>query len=175
MLKELVQSNNKIRATADGYQKELAKYKSEAYELNLENQNLREKLSLYEMRSKPKRANDVNDMQELFGLRKYCKQLEVQLKYTEFEKMKMAKELSYIGNKEPTHPIFMETSVRYFPTLSNHIKKSTIRQGGLAKNERSHSRVDIPTTRIKINNSSTLLGLGSDESDTGIKLLSARK
>ena len=48
MLKQLVQSNNQLRGSMEEVNKELTKYKAEAYELNLENQNFREKLSLYE-------------------------------------------------------------------------------------------------------------------------------
>ncbi len=44
--------------------------------------------------------------------RNYCSHLEMQLKYTEFEKMKMAQELAYMGNREPTRPIFAETAYR---------------------------------------------------------------
>ncbi len=81
-------------------------------------------------------------------LREYCRQLEVRLKYSEFEKMKMAKELSYIGNREPTPPIFLET-LQQFPTVKL-TTKAVLRTSRTTVKERSKSPFDIPNTRQKL-------------------------
>ena len=94
-------------------------------------------------------------IKDLLDLRSYCKQLEVQLKYTEFEKLKMAKELSYVGNKEPTRPIFLET-LQAFP---NPMRGGTklLRNSRSVVRIQSKSRLNFPTTRMQLNSSSSLL------------------
>ena len=151
MLKQLVQSNNQLRGSMEEVNKELTKYKAEAYELNLENQNFREKLSLYETGELSPGTNksdssDPSTMQKLLQLQKYCKQLEMQLKYTEFEKLKMTTEMTYMGNKEPTHPIFLEPM---FPSLVDSGKKSMMGERSLKFKTRSKSRPHLPSARSK--------------------------
>eukprot|EP00826_Nyctotherus_ovalis_P047190 TRINITY_DN5398_c0_g1_i9.p2 TRINITY_DN5398_c0_g1~~TRINITY_DN5398_c0_g1_i9.p2 ORF type:complete len:102 (-),score=24.47 TRINITY_DN5398_c0_g1_i9:155-460(-) len=99
-------------------------------------------------------------MEELVELRRYCRQLETQLKYTEFEKLKMTKEMIYMGNKEPTHPIFLET-MPTFPVIGSASKKvKTARVLGLKA--RSKSRANMPTVRVR--GGGILPSVDSDES-----------
>jgi len=103
---------------------------------------LREKLELHETRAFTK---DTSAVEELMELRKYCRQLETQLKFTEFEKQKMTKEIVYMGNKEPTHPIFLETTSS-FPVISKKIVKTArLRE----VKGRSKSRTNISGVRSR--------------------------
>ena len=177
MLKALVQSNNRIRLSMEKHGKELARYKAEVYELQMDNQNLHNKLALYESSSTPmKKARP--ELQELLGLRNYCKQLEVQLKYTEFEKLKMAKELNHLGNQEPTRPIFLAYAQR-LPIPGKHTDKKNMRTISGAKN-RNRSRLECtPSRRKKGNTSTSNFNVenqdNSDESESSPKGVSSRK
>ena len=144
----MVQSNNQLRTELENQNQIISKYKTETYELNLENQNLREQLSTYNYDKDEEFNKTGSAARELLELRKYCKQLEIQLKYTEFEKMKMSKQFFYMGNKEPIHPIFLETT-QSFPALVNLRKKSCERDGGLSR-VRSKSKSNLATVRMRI-------------------------
>ncbi len=86
----------------------------------------------------------------------------MQLKYTEFEKLKMAKELSYVGNKEPTHPIFLET-LQKLPRMGSSDRKPL---SSSRSSLRSKSNLRIPTTRMKVNASTRTIRLLSSAEDS---------
>lgn len=80
-------------------------------------------------------------------LRNYCKQLEVRLQYIEYEKLKIVKELNYIGNQEPTHPIFINNAMPPVP----YSRKKSVSQLMTKRIERFKTPTKQSSSRKKLN------------------------
>ncbi len=134
MVKELLQSNRQLREIIDQKSQDAEKFQNEVVVLQLENQDLKDKIDVFSKLVRPPNAEDIFNLdprklfsddpplqlggseklaQEVLELRKANRTLEERVKHLEQNNNKITKGLSYLGNIEPTKPSFSELKETY--------------------------------------------------------------
>jgi len=136
MVKELLQSNRDLRDSIHVINKKNDQNDIEIYNLNVENQDLRDKIEVLEniigrmskqggvpaanvsfqnvnnrkgqIQQQPNYSPLDSIAQEIVELRKTNRLLETRLKHLELQNIQMAANMDHMGNNEPTRPIFVE-------------------------------------------------------------------
>jgi len=136
MVKELLQSNRQLREIIDSKSTDNEKYQNEVVVLQLENQDLKDKIDVLSRLVRPPNADDIVNLdprrlfsddpqltlqvggseklaQEVLELRRANRTLEDRVHHLEQNNTKITKGLSYLGNIEPTKPYFVESKEMY--------------------------------------------------------------
>ena len=140
MVKELLQSNRQLREIIDHKAQDTEKCQNEVVVLQLENQDLKDKVDVLTRLARPPNADDIVnlDVRKLFSddpqlmgsasgteqlakevleLRKANRTLEERIKHLELNNNKITKGLANLGNIEPTRPNFDELHENYTSKL----------------------------------------------------------